>query len=720
MSRFIATSRSFRASAVGRQSGSLVIGSRMLLPVLGARGIHAVHDPKLFGTKLFVGEVADKYLKKHGLTSSVFDDPMWTVSKADQVAAALMDWGRESGASSITHWWQPLASSGVRHGQTGQVQNTMFTFENGKPAYKFKGETLLQGETDGSSFPNGGLRGTHHAGAYTVLDPTSPIFMRGDTIFVPTIFVAWNGFALDEKTPLLRSMEALNREASRLLRLLGYQQPGVVPNIGLEQEFFLVPRDKVCTRLDLQLTGRSIMGRLSARGQEMSDHYMSAIRSNFTLQVLKEIQEECFLLGIPLRTRHREVAPNQYEVAPYFGPATQQIDQNLMVMQIADEICHKYNLSCLFHEKPFQGINGSGKHNNWSLITKDGINLLNAKQVTKASKNPLVFPILMAAIVDSVDKYGDLLRCAIASPGNDFRLGACEAPPAIISTYLGKACTDYLEKFMKGSKDPYEPVKTKLNVGASCIPPFEIPTEDRNRTSPFPYGGHRFEFRAVGASQNTSFVNIVLNTITADACKRFANAIEGGKDPHAVATEALKSGWKSVFNGNNYSQEWREEATKRGCWRIDSGVDAMNVLTKPKNIELFKANGVVGKEELDARRITNLNHYTGTVEMEAGCMIDMIKKQIVPAVNKAGQCTDGLKKSAKAVQDGLSAVHHEGDAFKKAGIARTLRLETMMKAREVCDNAEAECPTDLWPMANYDELLFLDATQDPHGESLMA
>ena len=389
-----------------------------------------------------------------------------------------------------------------------------------------------------------------------------------------------------------------------------------------------------------------------------------------------------------------------------------------MVMQIADEVCARHGLACLMHEKPFAGVNGSGKHNNWSLGTPEGVNLLNAGQVAAASGNPLVFPVVIAAIVDAVDRHGDLMRLAVASPGNDFRLGACEAPPAILSTYLGEDLTNYLERFRAGEATDYRAAKKTLASGTSIIAPLEVPSEDRNRTSPFPYGGHRFEFRAVGSSQNVSFVNTVLNSITAEAFARFAAAIEGGKSPQAVAAEALGTAWKSIFNGDGYSEAWREEAKRRGVWRIDSGVEAMQRLAEDKNVQLFQSLGVMTREETDARRVVMLNHYTGTVEMEAGCMVDMIRQHILPAVAKAGQESAALSAAAESVASRLRVVHHAGDPLDRARKARELRLETMEEARKVCDEAEGRCPAALWPFATYKELLFLDTNQDGNGLTL--
>jgi len=684
-----------------------------LAPVVAKRTFIASSED--YGTHLFKGAVADQYLSKQGLPAGLLDDPSWTKTSSDKVAAAVMEWAHDKGASVFTHWFQPLGASGCRHGMTGQVQNAMFTFDKaGKPDWSFTGKELLKGETDGSSYPSGGMRATHTAGGYTVLDPTSSIFLRGDTVFIPTVFVSFYGDALDEKTPLLRSMQALSKEGTRLLKLLGYDVGSVFPNIGLEQEFFFVPRKDYYRRPDLQLTGRTIMGKLAPRGQEMCDHYMSAINP-VAMACMAEIQHECFMMGIPLRTRHREVAPNQYEFAPFFGTATTQIDQNLMVMQVCDEIAARHGLACLAQEKPFSGINGSGKHNNYSLGTDTGVNLLNPGQLLKATGKAEIFPILMSAIVKAVDEYGDLMRMSIASPGNDFRLGACEAPPAIVSTYLGDDITSYLEAF-KDTKTAaeYVPSIATCDLGVDAIAPFTTPAEDRNRTSPFPYGGHRFEFRAVGSSQNVSMVNTVLCTIFAECFSQFSDAIEKGAKPIDLASDALNKHWKVIFNGNGYSEEWPIEAGKRGVTRIDSGVEAMATLSAPKNIALFEKMKVLSEKEAKARTVVMFDHYAGSVEMEALCMVDMINQHVIPSVKNA-ELSDAMVKdlesSVTAVSAGLSGMHAAEDEYTKASLARVLRLETMEAAREVCDKAEAVVPADLWTLATYKELLFLDSNQ---------
>ncbi len=511
----------------------------------------------------------------------------------------------------------------------------------------------------------------------------------------------------------------MSRECCRLLALMNYKVSGCQSNIGLEQEFFLIPRDAYARRPDLQQAGRTVMGKFPARGQEMSDHYMAPLNPN-ALNCLREIQHECFKMGIPLKTRHREVAPNQYEMAPYFGHVTSQIDQNLMAMQVCEEVASKHNLVCLLHEKPFQGINGSGKHNNWSIGTKDGVNLLNAGQITAKSGNPEIFPVIMAAIVAGVDKHGELMRAALASPGTDFRLGAMEAPPAIISTYLGESCTKFLDDFRNGKPAEYKPQPRSVDTGNSDIfSAFEVPTEDRNRTSPFPYGGHRFEFRAVGSSQNVSFVNTVLNTMCAEMFAEFADKIEKGAKPADVAAEALNTHWKVIFNGNGYGADWPVEAVKRGVWKIDEGWKAIQRLGDQKNIDLFEKMKVLTKDELIARRDIDWGHYIGLVEIEAGTMIDMVTQSIVPVLKKEGIPEKAVVDSCKAVSDKLAEVHKTDDLCKKAELCRELRLVVMAECRKACDEAEALCPAASWPFATYRELLFLDQNQDYFGQTTL-
>ena len=619
----------------------------------------------------------------------------------------------DNGANVYCHWFQPMGSSGVRHGQTGQVHNMMLKFNKDNEIEKdFKGKTLIKGETDGSSYPNGGLRGTHEAGGYLAVDTSSPIFLRGDTIFIPSVLVSYYGAALDEKTPLLRANAALDKHASRLCSLLGLDtSSGIQANIGLEQEIFLIPREEYYRRPDLQLTGRTIMGKNAPRGQEMCDHYMAPLSSSTAaLACMQEIQDEAWRIGIPLKTRHREVAPNQFEFAPLYGSNTTQIDQNLMVMQIIEEVASRHGLAALLQEKPFNDVNGSGKHNNWSLATRDGVNLLDPDDLLKGTNNDNAFPIIMAAIVAAVDEHGDLMRMAIASPGNDFRLGACEAPPAIVSTYLGTEMTNYLTAFMNGTTAQYKPEKKMLDLGTKEVVPFAVPAEDRNRTSPFPYGGARFEFRAVGSSQNVSMVNTVLNTIAAEKFAEFADKIEAGSDPATVARDALKKHMRVVFNGNNYDPAMQDELTQRGIWRIDSGVEAMSRITAEKNVALFEKMGVLTGVECQSRQDIMHNHYVGSVEMEAFCMIDMINQHIIPSMKTAGIGPMAeLQASIPKLKTAIAGIHHAETPYEKASLARVLRLETMIDVRAICDAAEDICPANLWTLATYKELLFLDS-----------
>eukprot|EP01041_Mallomonas_annulata_P007147 gene7147-14548_t len=665
-----------------------------------------------YGQHLFKGAVAAPYLEKQGLPKNTLDGTTWTTDgNVDKVAAAVLEWARDNGASVYCHWFQPIGSSGVRHGMSAQVYNHMFEFnKDGAPVWDFKGKNILKGETDGSSYPNGGLRATHRAGAYLTVDPTSPIFLRDDTVFIPACMVSYYGHALDEKTPLLRASEALSNQGARLLSLLGYKVDGIIANIGLEQEIFLISRDAYMRRLDLQMAGRTVMGRMPPRGQEMCDHYMAPPSlASPALDCMQEIQETCFQMGIPLRTRHREVAPNQYEFAPLFGTVTTQIDQNLLVMQIIEEIAAKHGLAALLQEKPFQGVNGSGKHNNWSLATNDGTNILDVAKLAAKTGNPEIFPVIMAAIVKAVDQHGDLMRLSIASPGNDFRLGACEAPPAIISMYLGDDMTTFLEGYRKGENRQYVATTKKLSMGASALAPVEVPAEDRNRTSPFPYGGSRFEFRAVGSSQNVSLVNTVLATITANAFKEFADEIEKGKSPKEIARQALNEHWKIIFNGNGYDAENQKMLTDNGLWRIDSGVDAMTRYTSPKNIALFSEHKVMTPEECHARQSVMLTHYVGSVEIEVNCMVDMIVQHIIPSLKEAGVGPLlQLEMDVVRLKEELADIHHGADEVDKANRARKLRLETMIEIREHCDEAEGVCPANLWTLATYNDLLFLD------------
>jgi len=428
------------------------------------------------------------------------------------------------------------------------------------------------------------------------------------------------------------------------------------------------------------------------------------------LACMQEIQDECWRMGFPLKTRHREVAPNQFEFAPLYGSNTTQIDQNVFIMQIIEETAAKHGLAALLQEKPFQDVNGSGKHNNWSIATRSGINFLDPDEVMEATGNEAALPVIMAAIVAAVDEHGDLMRASIANPGNDFRLGACEAPPAIISTYLGDDMTSYLEDFMNGASAKYEPGTKTLDLGTREVLPFQVPAEDRNRTSPFPYGGGRFEYRAVGSAQNVSLVNTVLNTIAAEKFAAFADRIEAGEKPADIARETLKKHWKVIFNGDCYNEDKQKMLTESGVWRIDSGVEAIATLTSEKNVALFEKMGVFEEEELSARQDILHDHYTGTVEIEALCMIDMINQHVIPSVKKAGVGPlNELAASVSTLKAAIAEIHRAESSMDKAELGRVLRLETMVEIRETCDAAEEVVPAENWTLSTYKELLFLDS-----------
>lgn len=669
-----------------------------------------------YGKHVFTGKIADGYLQKHGASSDILKDPTWVKDQADVVAAAVLEWATDNGADTYCHWFQPMASSGFRHGQTGQVYNMMLKFdrETNELKFDFTGDALVKGETDGSSYPNGGLRNTHTAGGYLAVDTSSPIFLREGVIYIPSVFVSYYGKALDEKTPLLRSNDAMSEHGSRLLKHLGYDAAasgGLKANIGLEQEMFLIPREEYYRRPDLQFTGRTIMGKLPARDQEMCDHYMAPLTTHTpALACMQEIQHECFKMGIPLKTRHREVAPGQFEFAPEYGINTIQIDQNLVIMQVIEEVAAKHGLAALMQEKPFSGINGSGKHNNWSLATASDIPLFLSKPINTATGNDMAFPVIMAAVVAALDEHSDLMRMSIASPGNDFRLGAMEAPPAIISTYLGEDLTAYLEAFKDGKVGAYVAGKKELDIGVKDVLPVKVPSEDRNRTSPFPYGGARFEFRAVGSAQNVSMVNTVLNTICAEKFAEFADRIDAGEDAEDIAREALNKHFKVIFNGDSYDLENQDMLTKRGLSNISSGVEANHRLSAEKNLNLFEKMGVMSQEETISRETVLHDHYTGTVEVEAATFIDMINQHIIPAVKAAehGPLAE-LEATIETLKTALSEIHGTEDVYEKAKLARVMRLETMVDIRKVCDLAEETVPAELWTLSTYKELLFLDS-----------
>jgi len=644
------------------------------------------------GDNCFWGAVAAPYLTKAGLKANALEDPGWVKdpATADKVAAAVMQWALDRGGSSFAHWFQPMCGF-KRHGQSGCVQLAMFEVGNDRKCFwQLRGKDLLRGETDGSSYPSGNLRATHMAGAYLTIDPLSAMFLSDDCIMIPACMVSYAGEALDEKTPLHRAEQALSREGVRLFKLLGHSIGGLYTNIGLEQELFFVPDDAYKKRPDLVMTGRTLLGRRPAVTQKGDTHYMAPLnRRRSVYACMKEIQAEAFKLGIPLKTRHREVAPNQYEFAPLFGRVVEQVDNNLMVMQICEEVAPKHGLRALLAEKPFAGVNGSGKHNNWSISTTSGAQLLNPENLAKhMGGDGKVFPLVMACIITAIDEYGDLMRLSISSPGNDYRLGAMEAPPAIISTHLGERMTKFLTDFADGNVYSYTPGFETISLGVDYLPTVDAPSEDRNRTSPFPYGGHRFEFRAVGSSQNVSLVNTVLSSIVAFQFKKLADAIEGGADGVATAQAMLKKHMKAVFNGNGYDEAWPIKAAERGLFVIPSGVDAMKSFVAPKNVAMFEAVKVFSAQECQSRKYILLEQYINTVQEEVLCLIDMIKRDVIPAVtanptNAATKAADlkfldgAIKQLEGDMQDIMRLEEEAADAAAEADkIADLEQVET--------------------------------------------
>lgn len=722
--------------------------------------------PQSFGINVFTTANATPYLIKHGLCPKTLDNPKWVrEADVDKVAAAVLDWAIDRGAKFYCHWFQPLGASLLRHGQTAQVQHHLSMFDkDNKLVWSFTGKQLLQGETDGSSFPNGGLRSTDKAAGYLLIDTSSPMFIREDVLYIPAVLVSYYGDSLDEKTPLLRANERLNEEGIRLFNLLGLNTKDqsdldklsaiekdflnikkVEQLIGLEQEFFFILKKDYQRRPDLQYCGRTLIGHSAARGQDLSDHYMAPLSySSPVLACMREIQEEAFKMGIPLRTRHREVAPNQYEFAPLYGNVTTQIDQNLVILQLLEEIPQKYGLVALINEKPFKGINGSGKHNNWSIGTNSGINLFNVNDLNKLVKiykeklgkeDINLFPLVISCVLRGLSKHNDLMRLAVASPGNDFRLGDCEAPPAIMSCYLGEDLTNYLKNYMEFIKNKqenfgktfeelfYTPTVINFDLGISSLPFITIPSEDRNRTSPFPYGGHRFEFRAVGSSQNVSLVNTVLATVIADSFKAFNDKFEAELLANPIATKkqiaeqivynTLNESFYVVFNGNNYDKDNQKELVSRGIMDIESTVDAILAYTKKENIELFSKLNILTEKECYARQNVHLNHYTGIVLIEALCLSDLISKYVIPSVNSS-KLHDSLQVSELHIilnflRSKVQEIESTSDIITKARLARILRLETMDEIRNVVDKFEADIPADAWKLATYKEILFLDS-----------
>ncbi len=658
---------------------------------------------------------------------------------ADQVGNAMKEWAVERGATHFTHWFQPMT------GSTAEKHDSFANLEGGRMVMELSGKALIKGEPDASSFPSGGLRATFEARGYTAWDPTSPAFIRetasGATLCIPTAFCSWTGEALDEKTPLLRSTEALDREALRLLRELGETEIGYVyPTLGCEQEYFLVDRDFYLLRPDLISTGRTLFGAKPPKGQELEDHYFGAIAPR-VLSFMQEVESELWQLGVPVKTRHNEVAPSQYELAPIFERTTVASDHNMLCMEVLKQVALKHGFQCLLHEKPFAGINGSGKHNNWSLSTDTGENLL--EPGTSPAEN-MRFIVFLAAVVRSIDLHADLLRATIAHAGNDHRLGANEAPPAIISIYLGEQLTEVVEELIAGNSGRSgKDRRDQMRLGVGVLPPLPRDATDRNRTSPFAFTGNKFEFRAVGSSQAPAKPNAILNTIVADSLAHLSARIaelKTAKSLEAAVTEVvvdtLKRHQRVIFNGNGYSAEWHAEAERRGLPNFKNAVDAIGNFCARKNVDMFERFGVLTSKEAESRMNIMYESYSKAIAIEGQSALSVARTMIRPAAQRhqtavaqsvaaakaAGQKVDAQEKRLGVLVarietlvhgiDDLNAQfeHAEHHAGSPADHARTYRdrlVGSIAKLRETVDQLETMVDDELWPLPKYREMLFL-------------
>lgn len=620
---------------------------------------------------------------------------------ANSVAVAMKEWAVENGATHYTHWFQPMT------GFTAEKHDSFITpVGDGEVIMDFSGKELIKGEPDASSFPSGGLRATFEARGYTAWDPTSPAFIKDGTLYIPTAFCSYSGEALDKKTPLLRSMETLNTEAVKMLKLLGNETvTSISTTIGPEQEYFLVDKDLYKKRKDLAFCGRTLFGAPAPKGQEMEDHYFGSLKPKVAAY-MHDLDVELWKLGIPAKTKHNEVAPAQHELAPIFDTANVAVDHNQLTMEIMKKVADKHGLVCLLHEKPFEGINGSGKHNNWSLITNDGVNLLNPGSTPAQNIQFLVF---LMAVIKAVDEYADLMRVSATSAGNDHRLGGNEAPPAIVSIFLGDELTAVLESI---ENDTFfgKQKKVQLDIGAHVLPHFVKDTTDRNRTSPFAFTGNKFEFRMLGSAASVANPNVVLNTAVAEALAQFYTELEGTKPEdmeqavHELIKRAIRKHKKVIFNGNGYTDEWVAEAEKRGLYNLPSTPDCLPQLLADKNVELFTKHHVFTKEELTSRYEIKLENYVKTIGIEARTLAEMITKDFLPAVSTyAAEVSKNAtaKKSFMAAADTAS----EEALVEKLSTAYTALTAEVTELKTLIDTSFALEDTQKCAEAFHDQVL---------------
>ncbi len=691
--------------------------------------------PEIFGSLVFSDAVMREKLPKEiykSLKKTIEEGKDLDITVANNVAAAMKDWAIEKGATHYTHWFQPMT------GITAEKHDCFISPQpDGKVIMEFSGKELIKGEPDASSFPSGGLRATFEARGYTAWDPTSYAFIKGNSLCIPTIFCSYSGEVLDKKMPLLRSMELISKHACRILHMFGDSSVEYVTSeVGPEQEYFLV--DKACflKRKDLRFSGRTLFGAKPPKGQELEDHYFGTIRPRVT-EFMQELNKELWKVGILAKTEHNEVAPAQHELAPIFTTANIATDHNQLTMDIMKKVAERHGLACLLHEKPFAGVNGSGKHNNWSISTSTGVNLFKPGKDPMSNKRFLLF---LAAVIKAVDEHQDMLRISVASAGNDHRLGANEAPPAIISMFMGSELTSVLESIEKDCT--YNCVKANnMQTGLHVVPDFKKDNTDRNRTSPFAFTGNKFEFRMAGSALSVSGPNIVLNTIVADALSEFADRLEKAddfdKEVDALIKETITKHKRIIFNGNNYSQEWVEEAEKRGLLNLRSTPEALPYFTSEKNIRLFTKHNIFTESEIRSRCDLLLENYCKVISIEALTMLDMIRKDILPAVYEYGEMLAGAAKSKKDIGIDISGdsevvlaeklgklstiLYKKTDSLEKTLISANDKqnslsdralfykesvLAEMQEIRATADELETLVAAKYWPFPTYGEILY--------------
>lgn len=688
--------------------------------------------PALFGSMVFNDKVMKERLPKdtyRSLRRTIATGKHLDLDVANVVANAMKNWAIEKGATHFTHWFQPLT------GVTAEKHDSFISPQGDNVIMEFSGKELVKGEPDASSFPSGGLRATFEARGYTAWDPTSYAFVKDGTLYIPTAFCSYSGEALDKKTPLLRSMEAIDRQALRILRLFGNTEAKrVITTIGPEQEYFLIDKEMFLKRPDLMYCGRTLFGARPPKGQELEDHYFGAIKPRVSA-FMKDLDEELWKLGVLAKTKHNEVAPAQHELAPIFGTTNVATDHNQITMEMMKTIANKHGLTCLLHEKPFAGVNGSGKHNNWSISTDTGINLLEPGDTPSQNAQFLLFLI---AVIKAVDEYQDLLRVSVASAGNDHRLGANEAPPAIVSIFLGEELTEILEALENGTLYQ-DKGKVQMEIGAAVLPHFPKDNTDRNRTSPFAFTGNKFEFRMLGSSFSIAGPNIVLNTIVAEALAEFADVLEKSEnlkdDLNKLVLENIKKHKRIIFNGNNYSDDWVKEAEKRGLLNMKTTPEALPCFVDEKNIQLFTKHKVYTKTEMHSRYEILLENYCKTLHIEALTMLDMVKKFVIPSVvnyqsdladtvlkkksitgvtsgleeamlSKISRLSDSLYKKLEDLESAVLQLKDFTDSLEMAKFCREGVFMKMQTLRGVVDELEALAGKKYWALPTYGEILY--------------